>query len=438
MGDKTPLIIVGALIVLGLAGLLLLGGGDGGRRIDRSLIGVHGLGIVARADGIETRQSHPRLSPHIRDLSIRVFALYDTDLTRYESEPETRRDLLYQETQKSIALGDLQTKLAELPTILLLPKWTSGMFELELAHDILLIPDASMRRLLDQIGLPGLEVTRAGPNFDVLSDGRHGMALFHAQTFARASLPANCRAEVADGPRVLVAACDLGDSPYETWIVSDPDLMNNHGLANGDNRAAALALLRARLDGDARPVYLDTSPDLLTAYEETDAERQDYERSPSDLGRFFAYPFNVLWAMLFIVLGVLYWRGARRFGPIAELADQGREMSRTAAIAAKGRLLRLSGNDGQLVADFVRNQLQDLTQQTFGPDLGQAGQKRFFAHLARQDPVLARDFEDTAHGLITNAATLPRADLYRQLGHYKTLLEKVVTAHGSLRISTNR
>ena len=90
-----------------------------------------------------------------------------------------------------------------------------------------------------------------------------------------------------------------------------------------------------------------------------------------------------------------------------------------------------------MVSDFVRAQLLDLTHQTFGPDLGAAGQKRFFAHLARSDATLARDFEATAQGLIANAATLPRADLSRQLTTYKSLLEKVVNAHGSLRISRN-
>jgi len=438
MRDKAPFFVVAGLIVLGLLGLFVLRAGDEGRRVDRSVIGVHGLSLVAREAGLDLRQSHPRLSPHIRDLSIRVFALYDTNLLADDPAPETKRDLFFQETQRSITLDDLRTKLSELPTVLLLPKWTTGMFEAGIAHELTLIPAPSIRRVTRQLGLRGLSLRRAGPSFsDITADG-HAIALFHAQGFEPGSLPAMCRPEVTAGGLVLVMSCDVPETQQDTWIVADPDLMNNHGLANGDNRGLALTVLRSRLDGDTRPIYLDTSGELLTSYEEAESERQEYERSPTDLSRFFDYPFNVLWAMLLIVLGVLYWRGARRFGPIAKLTDQGREMSRTATIAAKGRLLRLSGNDGQLVADFVRAQLLDLTQQTFGPDVGAAGQKRFFAHLARQDASLAHDFETTAHGLISNAATLPRGELYRQLGHYKSLLEKVVNAHGSLRISKNR
>ena len=436
MRDKAPFLIVAGLIVLGLVGLFVLRSGDSGRRVDKSLIGLSGLAEWASAEGLAIRRSHPRLSPHVRDLSLRVFPIYDTNLTDHAPDPETRRELFLQETQKELAREDYQTKLSELPTIVVLPKWTTGMIEIGIAHEVTLISDTSMNRLLGQIDLTGARIRRAGPEFLTLRDAGQNAALFHAQGIDPSSVPSTCRSELQTQKLALLLICQF-DDPHETWIVTDPDLLNNHGLRNGDNAGLALSLLRDRLGDDTRDIYLDTSPQLLTAYEENEDERRDYERSPTDLGRYFDYPFNVLWAMLFIVLGVLYWRGARRFGPIMQADDQGRDISRRAAISAKARLLRLSGNDGQMVADFVRAQLQDLTQQTFGPDLGAAGQKRFFAHLARRDATLARDFEMTAQTLMAQAATLPRTELSRQLTQYKTLLEKVVNTHGSLRISGN-
>ena len=436
MRDKAPFLIVASLIVLGLLGLFVLGGSDSGRRIDNSPIGLSGLAEWGDAQGLAVRRSHPRLSPNLQDLALRVFAIYDTDLTSVAPDPGTRRDLFVQDTQKDLSLEVYQSKLNELPTVVVLPKWTTGLIETGIAHQVTLIGDAAMNRLLGQIGLGGARIRRAGPEFLTIRETGSDAVLFHAQGIAPASVPSGCRSELQTRKLALLLVCRF-DNPHETWIVTDPDLLNNHGLRNGDNADLALTLLRDRLGSDTRDIYLDTSPQLLTAYEQNEDERREYERSVSDLSRYFDYPFNVLWAMLFIVLGVLYWRGARRFGPIAMVGEQGRDISRQAAISAKARLLRLSGNDGQMVTDFVRAQLQDLTQQTFGPDLGEAGQKRFFAHLARSDAALAREFEATARGLIERAATLPRAELSRQLTHYKTLLEKVVNTHGSLRISGN-
>ncbi|WP_426037475.1 hypothetical protein [Cypionkella sp. TWP1-2-1b2] len=60
------------------------------------------------------------------------------------------------------------------------------------------------------------------------------------------------------------------------------------------------------------------------------------------------------------------WRGAMRFGPVQQVAEDRLEVSKLAAIDAKARLIRLSRNDGRRVAEFTLTRLQSLAQQTFG------------------------------------------------------------------------
>ena len=100
--------------------------------------------------------------------------------------------------------------------------------------------------------------------------------------------------------------------------------------------------------------------------------------------------------------------------------------------------MRLSDSDGQMVADFVRNQLMDLVTGTFGQDAGEAGQKRFFEHLARRDAGLAKAFRSTCEKLIAEAAHMPHSELFKVLETYKNLLEKVESSNGSIGISKTR
>ena len=441
MRNVAPMLIALVLLGAGAMGFMALRDAALDRRLDGSVIGLGGLSVWLKDGDIAVRKSHPRLSPTLGDLGLRVLPLYDVDLADNADAPETPREVIGQATQRDIRAGVYWAKLDDLPSLVLLPKWTSGMMLTKVAHDETLIPPGLFPALFRQMRLDGLRLDRRGAAFvtDRLGAGDdYEVALFQAQTFAPDSVPAACREHTSFGDGVLILACNWRGTSHETLIVSDPDLMNNHGLSLAQNAGFSRALILELTAGDARPVYVDTSPEVLISSDEGQAERRDYTRSSSDLARFFDYPFSVLWSMLMLVLALLLWRGAKRFGPVLSDDDGRIEQSKTAAIAAKARLLRLSGNDGQMVADFVRGQVQDLTTRTFGPNLGAAGQKRYFDHLARRDPGLASAFHASVDALITNGPNMPRAELHRALETYKHLLERVVDTHGPARISETR
>lgn len=441
MRDHVPLIVIVALLLGGGFALMMLADAANDRRLDRSLIGVDGLAVWLAENDVPVRRSNRRSSPNIGELGLRVFPLYDMDLASEAEEPADTGELIRQQTQRDLRSNVYWDKLTEIPTVVLMPKWTTGFVETGIAHEMTLVPLSAYNRLFEQLDLEGLKLLRDSARFvseRIGGTNRHDAALFHAQTFDSDSLPAGCQEYLRFGRGALMMACTLENADHLAYFVADPDLFNNHGLSVAQNAAFAADYLVELSPDSTKPIYVDTIPGILTQWEPVDDERQDYQRTGDDLARFFEYPLSVLWAIMLFVLAVLFWRGAIRFGPLERPSETSIDQSKSVAIATKARLLRLSESDGQMVADFVRTQLMDLVSNTFGQDAGEAGQKRFFAHLSRRDAGLASAFQATCETLISNAARMPHAELFKLLETYKNLLEKVEQANGSIGISKSR
>ncbi|MGO4855303.1 hypothetical protein [Phaeovulum sp. W22_SRMD_FR3] len=443
-GASGLLIGLGILGVAGL-GLLLAFAAQGARdrQLDASPIGFGALTGTLKAAGIAARASHPYQSPLVEDLGLRILPLYDLDLHRTSDTPRDRADRIAATSLRDIDEETLATKLSEIPTLIMLPKWSGAMVELGVAHRQSLLARSSLRRVLRQIGVSRVEVQQAGAAFlpATMPEGQE-MALFHAQTFERATLPNSCTEIIGMTAGALVVSCQMTGGEGPVLLLSDPDLLNNHGLAVAENAAFAPRLVAELIPAD-RPqtVYVDFSPDLLTAVDRDD-ERQDYTRGSAEFARFLTYPFGLFWAALLIVLGVVFWRGQRRFGPVAGVGagpssgpssgDTGitRDRSKRLSLGAKARLLRLSGADARLAADFVQADLQDLAQTFFGREASAGSTERVLALLTRRDPALARDFAETSRRLTGDAALGPAA-LMRALDQYQSLRKKVLDHHGS-------
>jgi hypothetical protein len=129
-------------------------------------------------------------------------------------------------------------------------------------------------------------------------------------------------------------------------------------------------------------------------------------------------------------MGLAFWRGSVRFGPLRAEGAALPEQSRVVALETNARLLRMAGHDGRMAADFVQNGLADLARQTFGPTHGSgpAGRERLFAHLARRDPDATGTLRAAAEALSQGAVTMAAGDLRRHLDTYCSLLEKLTHA----------
>ncbi len=135
-------------------------------------------------------------------------------------------------------------------------------------------------------------------------------------------------------------------------VLSDPDLLANHGLGDGDNAAVALAVLD--LAGQAgRPVVLDET-------------LHGHERVPSLWRELFTFPMAVATVQGLLAILVLVWAGLGRFGepvplPRALAEGKGVLVDNTAA------LLRLGGHSAYTLARYLESLKYEVARTLHAP-----------------------------------------------------------------------
>lgn len=418
MRNSAPLLFLGLLLVLAaLATFALSRGSD----YDRSPLGHKGLELWLQAKGIPVVRSDPHIVRASSEISLRILSLPISEGEVAPSAGDEEKGEVGLENWASEALNQ------ELPTLIMMPKWRASVLTDGIARQSDLVDLSAIQGELNKTGFSGIRLQRNGPGFEGSQSGlsfeqSRKISLYQAQTFDRAALPDGCEEMLGIPSGALIVRCE-GNEYID--LLSDPDLLNNHGLALAENAAFAVLLINhLRVKDETGPVYLDTSGAPLDDVKPKD-EGRSYERSASDLKRFFAYPLSVIWGTLVLVAAICFWRGAYRFGPALPEASANTERSKTAAIEATARLLRLSGNDGRMTGQFVLHLLADKAQQFFGPGAGnEAGIERLFKHLAQRDQAAAKALHSSAQALIDRGHVMTRADLHRNLETFRKSLEQ--------------
>jgi hypothetical protein len=149
--------------------------------------------------------------------------------------------------------------------------------------------------------------------------------------------------EVTCGGLLLVARHKSADGP-EIYLVSDPDLLNNHGLARGDNAALVHEFLTHRLG--ARGVIFDETI-------------HGYRRAPGILAEAFRFPLLLAVLQTGVLLGVLLWAGMGRFGkPLPPPAGLG--SGRQVLIESTARLLTYGGHAPESLGRYFHQTVRAL------------------------------------------------------------------------------
>ena len=357
-GNAFPLVILAGVVIAGLALMFL---SSSSSRIERSAIGMDGLAIWLQDQGIAVQKTAPEEIVGQKTPILRILPLYDTDLTVGRRETEELEAGSPRATLRNLSLAAFRSKIESADTLVILPKWRSDMITSGTADPDVLIPPG-------QLTIFGLW---RGPTVAAAGEGFVQSAVTNEQTDERLAGEAALYAprvlsDIVDdacmpiltlaGRGTLLARCDdLWGEGSSFYLLSDPDLVDNHGLANGDNADIAVAMIAPLAAG--RPVYIDTT----TYANITDTSGQDPRtRSLADLGRFFEYPFSLFWIGIVIASGLALWRGSRRFGaPLGE-ARALDMASKARTIAASARLLRLAGSQSDLVSAYIRARMETL------------------------------------------------------------------------------
>lgn len=419
MRSSAPILILGLLLALAA---LALFGLSRDNDFDHSALGSKGLQVWLEAKGIPVVRSDPHIVRASSEISLRVLSLPISEGEVAASAGDEKKGDVGLENWASEALNQ------ELPTLIMMPKWRASVLKDGIARQSDLVDLSVIQGELNKTDFSGIRLQRNGPGFEgsqsgLSSEQSRKISLYQAQTFGRASLPEGCEEMLGIPSGALIVRCE--DNEYVD-LLSDPDLLNNHGLALAENAAFAVLLIdHLRAKDETGPVYLDTSGAPLDEVKPKD-EGRSYERSGSDLKRFFAYPLSIIWGTLLAVAAICFWRGAYRFGPALSETSGNIELSKTAAIEATARLLRLSGNDGRMTGQFVLHLLADKAQLLFGPGAGnEAGIERLFQRMARRDKATAQALHAAAEALIERGHAMTRSDLHRNLETFRKLLGSI-------------
>lgn len=136
------------------------------------------------------------------------------------------------------------------------------------------------------------------------------------------------------------------DGDRRTWVLADPDVIENHGLTKGRNAAFAMALLNAMRDEDGGKVVFD----------ETIHGMVNIVDSP--FKKLFQFPYVIVLLLALGAAGLLLWATTARFGKPRQ-APPAFDFGKGRLIANTASLLDRAGHHAFVMRRYVRATLRD-------------------------------------------------------------------------------
>jgi hypothetical protein len=223
------------------------------------------------------------------------------------------------------------------------------------------VPPADIAALLKAADVPAVAFRAAGGGAQRCEGAGASPTLQGPQLLRPVEGDVSLRPLVTCGDGWLLAEREEQEDGSRVWILSDPDVLANHGIADGDNAVVAWAVLEyARQPGQA--VVLDET-------------LHGHERVPSLFRELFTFPLAPATFQAVLAIAFLVWSGASRFGapvppaPVLE-AGKGILVENTAA------LLRLGGHSAYTLGRYLDSLTQEVTRVLHAESGGKPGEAR--------------------------------------------------------------
>jgi hypothetical protein len=131
------------------------------------------------------------------------------------------------------------------------------------------------------------------------------------------------------------------------WVLSDPDVISNSGIDEGDNAAFAVAMVDALLRRSGGAVFDETI--------------HGFTQSPDLWQALLAFPLNLAVLQSLLAVAVLVWAAAGRFG--APLPPRPRlEAGKQVLIANTASLFEYGGDLADILRRYHETSLRDLAR----------------------------------------------------------------------------
>lgn len=421
-GPSSESVIIAAVVILALAGVWYLSS-QRQQALRASPAGMEGLAAWLNAQGTEAQSFSGGWLIDATTLGVMVIPVYDTRLDQDREPPRSQEELLLQQDEYDLEAWVIREKAERVQTLVVLPKWRSGMRLTGLGHPVLLSERTRVQSVLRTVTGVG-EARLHSPErpfsefrYDATGGDAMRAEIYAAQTI---SVP-GCETLIGTQERGLLLDCPLDRAAEGTrvLILSDPDLFSNHGLRLGQNAEIAHDFLSSRAHG--KRILVDYSVRSWLADAESEETR---ERTWSDLLRFFEHPFRILWIGAALTLALFVWRASFRDGPIQGLLRP-QEASKAQTIRAHARLLRLTDQDGAMIADYASARIATTAARLFGPAHARhfGDEAAFLRFARRRNPGLANGLEQRLADLRALPARMPAAEAIAHVDDFEELLE---------------
>lgn len=276
--------------------------------------------------------------------------------------------------------------------LLVLPKWRGHEDERHPGWiaSVTLREEAEVAQVLGELELEGTVVRPR----DAARAWREPYGLL--PTLARPQL-------VTGGGLEPVIECDqgilLGKLPGDggdswRWVLSDPDLLANHGLGRGDNAALVRAIV-GELVADGAPVVVDET--LHGGIRVRNLWRE-----------LTHFPLVLVLTQALLTLAALLWAAVKRFGPVLP-APGGLGRSKQALLDNTAQLLLLGGHHGEILARYWNQTLHAVADAGHVP-AGESAVRLERLQLASTKRDLAdhpRDLQQALAALSTDGRATP-------------------------------
>src|SRR5262249_48367602 len=146
---------------------------------------------------------------------------------------------------------------------------------------------------------------------------------------------------------------ELTERNRKIWVLSDPDVISNHGLARDGNAALAVALI-TRLRGANGNVVFD----------ETIHRYSTLASSPFLLR--FPFPFLVATMQGLIAIALLLWATMARFGAPQSVPPP-LSAGRAGLLQNMAKLIEFTGHQQVMIRRYVLETVRDVARQLHAP-----------------------------------------------------------------------
>jgi hypothetical protein len=271
--------------------------------------------------------------------------------------------------------------------VIVLPKWTPGPADPKRPDWLSKVSLMSIPRVelaLKAFGdkeLRAVTVQRTG-RLRCTARWEGSTAELHVEEPAQLLEPAAGLAPVVQCPGGYLIARRAGAPEPRTFVIADPDLLNNQGLDRGDN---------------AEGIYQFFTQDLVATGVVFDETVHGFNRVPGLLAESLRFPLVLGVLQSLVLLGLVLWAGMGRFGkplPAAPALGAGKEV----LIDNTAKLLVNGGHAGDSLMLYFRQTTRAVAAHFFlPPDLPDA------ERLARLQRITH------LHGLTWDLAALERS-----------------------------